>query len=77
MALIPEMGTTTDASMMEGPPSVTVPNLSRIAQPGSVRRVSSRGSSIADENGNGGGGEKGRNPSPSQNSAITGTFVHL
>ena len=31
-----------DASMMEGPPSVTVPTQSRIAQPRSVRQVSSR-----------------------------------
>ena len=72
LLLLPEMGTTTAAGMMDGPPSVTAPTQSRIAQPGHVRWVSSRGSLVAEEDGNSGEGEKGRNPSSSQNSTIAG-----
>ena len=75
MTLIPEMGTTTDASMIDGPPSA-VPTRSRIIQPGAgVLPVSSRESS-GGENGNG-GSERGRNPSPGQSSATTGVYVHM
>lgn len=70
MTLIPEMGTTTDASMMDGPAPM-VNTQSRIAQP--VQPVLSRGSSNSDENGDN-VGQKGRNPSPSQNS---GMYVHV
>lgn len=75
MTLIPEMGNTTDAGMMDGPPSM-VPNRPPLARPELGPRVPSRGSSNADENGNN-GDEKGRNPSPSQNSAVTGMYVHV
>lgn len=74
MTLIPEMGTTTDAGMMEGPPS-TIRTQPPISQPGVVRQVPSRASSVAGENND--GGRKGRNPSPSQGSAVTGTYVHV
>lgn len=75
MTLIPEMGNTTDAGMMDGPPPM-VRTQSRLAQPGLGPRAPSRGSSNADENGNN-GGEKGRDPSPSQGSAVTGMYVHV
>jgi len=70
MTLIPEMGNITDASMMDGPPPM-VPTQS---QP--IQRVSSQASSNVDENGDN-GGEKGKNLSPSQSSAITGMYVHV
>jgi hypothetical protein len=73
MTLIPEMGTTTDAGMMDGP-APTLSTQSRIIQPRPAgQRVHSRGSSIADENGEN-GGEKGKAPSPSQSS---GMYVHV
>jgi len=76
MTLIPEMGNTTDASMMSGPPPM-IHTQSRLIRPGSGPRVPSRESSNDDENGNN-GGEKGRNPSPNQSSAITsGMYVHV
>ncbi|KAF9643428.1 hypothetical protein BDM02DRAFT_3223405 [Thelephora ganbajun] len=75
MTLIPEMGNTTDASMMDGPPP-TARTQPRLTRPGLVVLVPSQGNSITDENGNS-GGEKGRNPSPSRNSVITGTYVHV
>ena len=74
MAVIPEMGNTTDASMMDGP--LTVRSQSRLARPSLGQRVPSVGSSNGDENGRN-GGEKGKNPSPSQSSAITGMYVHV
>ena len=75
MTLIPEMGTTTDASMIDGPPSA-VPTRSRIIQPDvGVLPVLSRESS-ADENGNG-GSERARNPGSGQSSATTGMYVHM
>ena len=75
MTLIPEMGTTTDASMIDGPPSA-VPTRSRIVQPDAgVLSVLSQESS-ADENGNG-GSERARNPGSGQSSATTGMYVHM
>ena len=75
MTLIPEMGNITDASMMNGPPPM-IPTQSRLIQSEPDLRVPSRGSSNADDNGND-GGEKEKNLSPSQNSAITGMYVHV
>jgi len=75
MTLIPEMGNTTDASMMDGPPPM-VRTQSQLTRPVLDQRVPSGGSL----NGGGNGdsvSEKGRNPSPSQSSAITGMYVHV
>ena len=57
ITLIPEMGTTTDAGMMDGP-APTTNTQSRLVQPRPVQRVNSRGSSIAE--GNGGDRERER-----------------
>ena len=70
MTLIPEMGNITDASMMDGPPPM-VRAQSRLGQ-----RVPLQEGSDGDENGNN-GGEKGKNPSPSQSPAVTGTPSHV
>ena len=75
MTLIPEMGNTTDAGMMDGPPPM-VRTQSRLTRPGFDQRVPSGGTSEGGENGDN-GLEKGRNPSPSQSSAVTGTYVHV
>lgn len=75
MTLIPEMGNTADASMIDGPPPMFHAQ-SRLARPGLEPRAPSRGSSNADENGSS-GNDKGRVPSPSQSSAITGMYVHV
>jgi len=75
MTLIPEMGNTTDAGMMDGPPSM-VRTQSELTRPVLDLRVLSRGNLDAGGNGDD-GGEKGRNPSPSQSSAITGMYVHV
>lgn len=69
ITLIPEMGTATDASMLDGP----VASLGGTTQPSPARRDPSRGSSIAGESGDN-ESEKGKNPSPSQSS---GTYVHV
>lgn len=74
MTLIPEMGNTTDASMMDGPPPMARTQ-SRLAPSGFGLRVSSQENSDGDESGNN-GGEKGKNLSPGQNSAITGIHSH-
>ena len=75
MTLIPEMGNTTDASMMDGPPPM-VRTQSLLTQPEIGPRDPSRGNLKAGGNGDD-GGEKGRNPSPSQSSAITGVYVDV
>ncbi|KAF9779774.1 PXA domain-containing protein [Thelephora terrestris] len=75
MTLIPEMGTTTDASMIDGPPSA-VTALSRIQPDAGAQRVLKQGSSIAGDNGNG-GAEKGTNNSPSLSSATTAMYGHV
>lgn len=75
MTLIPEMGNTTDASMMDGPP-LMVRTQSRLARPGLDQGVPSGGSLNCGENEDS-VSEKGRNPSPSQSSAITGMYVHV
>jgi len=74
MTLIPEMATTTDASMMDGPAlTANAQHQSQVTQPKPAERVPSRGSSNAEEDG-GNGDERGRNPTPSQNS---GMYVHV
>ena len=75
MTLIPEMGNTTDAGMMDGP-SPMVPTQSRLTQPGLGPQATLEGSSNGGGNGDN-GSEKGRNPTPSQSSAITGTYVQV
>jgi len=75
MTLIPEMGNTTDASMIDGPPRM-VRTQSRPSRPELDQRVPSGGSLSGGENGDS-VYEKGRNPSPSQSSTITGMYVHV
>jgi len=67
MTLIPEMGNTADPGMIDGPPPIARTQ-SRLAGP--AREASDTG-----ENGNS-RSEEGRNPSPSQSSAVTGVYVH-
>jgi hypothetical protein len=75
MTLIPEMGNTTDAGMIDGPPPTARPR-PRIARPALDLQVPPGEGSNGDENGDDEGG-KGRNHSPSQSSAITGVYVRV
>ena len=75
MTLIPEMGITTDASMIDGPPSAVPTRSQTVQTEAGVPRISSRESS-PDENGSS-GHEKGMNASPGQSPAITGMYVHV
>lgn len=76
MTLIPEMGNTTDASTIDGPPPM-IRTPSQLTRPGLDLRVPLEGG-LEDGGENGANlREKEKNHSPSRSSAITGVYVHV